>query len=265
VALTMASEVMPAYSAEQLAELLPLLKSTDSVELKLSVPEARRRSAVEGLRMDPIEAQIRQVVFLDTPDLALNKAGVIARVRRVQGKPGDTVVKLRPFSPDLLTPTLRRSDNFGVEVDAMPNGFVCSGSMKSEVADATIKKILASGAIHRLFTRSQQAFYRAHAPDGLELDDLEVLGPINLLKLKFTPPDFPGHRLVAELWNYPDGSRILELSTKCAPSAAFQTAAEAKAYLASKGLDLFAEQATKTRTALEFFANELAESGDETP
>lgn len=261
----MANEVMPAYSVEELAELLPLLKSADSIELKLSVPEVRRRSAVEELRMDPIDAQIRQVVFLDTPDLALNQAGVIARVRRVQAKAGDTVVKLRPFSPDLLTPTLRRSRAFGVEVDAMPNGFVCSGSMKADVPDATIKKVLASGGLHRLFTKQQQAFYSAHAPAGIELDDLEVLGPINLLKLKFTPPDFPGHRLVAELWNYPDGSRILELSTKCAPSAAFQAAAEAKAYLASKGVDLFAEQQTKTRTALEFFAKELADGGAETP
>lgn len=259
----MTSEVMPAYSAEQLAVLLPLLKSAESVELKLSVPEVRRRSAVEGLRMDPIEAQIRQVVFLDTPDLALNQAGVIARVRRIQGKPGDTVVKLRPFTPDLFTPALRRSQSFGVEVDAMPNGFVCSGSMKAEVADATIKKVLANGGLHRLFTKPQRDFYSAHAPDGIELDALQVLGPINLLKLKFTPPDFPGHRLVAELWNYPDGSRILELSTKCAPSEAFQAAAEAKAYLASKGIDLFAEQQTKTRTALEFFANELADGGDE--
>jgi hypothetical protein len=263
VALNMHSEVMPAYSAEQLAELLPLLESADSVELKLSVPELRRRSAVEGLRMDPIDAQIRQVVFLDTSDLALNRAGVIVRVRRVQGKPGDSVVKLRPFSQELLTPALRRSRNFGVEVDAMPNGFVCSGSMKAEVPDATVKKELANRRLHRLFSKQQRAFYSAHAPEGLELDDLEVLGPINLLKLRFTPPDFPGRRLVAELWNYPDGSRILELSMKCLPPEAFQVAAQSKAYLASKGVDLFAEQQTKTRTALEFFAKELAGLGVE--
>ena len=43
--------------------------------------------------------------------------------------------------------------------------------------------------------------------------------------------------LVAERWLYPDGSRILELSTKCHPSEAFQVGAETRAYLASRGID----------------------------
>ena len=63
--------------------------------------------------------------------------------------------------------------------------------------------------------------------------------------------------MVAELWLYPDGSRILELSTKCLPSEAFQVGVESRAYLESQGLDLSAEQQTKTKTALEFFAAEL--------
>ena len=33
------------------------------------------------------------------------------------------------------------------------------------------------------------------------------------------------------MWLYPDGSRILELSTKCAPAEAFQVAAETRAFL----------------------------------
>ena len=64
--------------------------------------------------------------------------------------------------------------------------------------------------------------------------------------------------MVAELWLYPDGSRILELSTKCAPAEAFQVAAETRAYLTERGVSLSGEQQTKTRTALEFFSSELA-------
>ena len=60
-----------------------------------------------------------------------------------------------------------------------------------------------------------------HAPEGLELDDLSVLGPIFVLKVPFTPKEL-AHKLVAELWLYPDGSRILELSTKCAPTDLLQ-------------------------------------------
>jgi hypothetical protein len=60
--------------------------------------------------------------------------------------------------------------------------------------------------------------------------------------------------MVAELWFYPDGSRILELSTKCKPTEAFQVAAETRAFLATKDVNTGGEQQTKTKTALEFFA-----------
>ena len=83
-----------------------------------------------------------------------------------------------------------------------------------------------------------------------------VLGPINVLKLKFTPKGLK-RRLVAELWLYPDGERILELSTKCAPGEGFQVAAEMKAFLADRGVDLYGEQQTKTKTALDYFATNL--------
>ena len=56
------------------------------------------------------------------------------------------------------------------------------------------------------------------------------------------------------MWFYPDGSRILELSTKCLPEDAFQVAGETRAYLVERGIDLDGEQQTKTKTALEFYA-----------
>ena len=64
--------------------------------------------------------------------------------------------------------------------------------------------------------------------------------------------------MVAEMWLYPDGARIFELSTKCLPPEAFDVAAEARVYLGEHGIDLSGEQQTKTRTALEFFSSELA-------
>ncbi len=64
-----------------------------------------------------------------------------------------------------------------------------------------------------------------------------------------------------EMWLYPDGSRILEISTKCLPREAFQAAAEFRAYLARHGIALGAEQAPKTRTSLEFFSARLKNEG----
>jgi hypothetical protein len=245
-------------STEQLAEVLRLIRGADSVELKLSVPDADRRSAVAALDMDPLDAQIRQVVFFDTPDLALNTHGVVVRARRIQGKPGDAVVKLRPLVPDEIPADVRKAPGFGVEVDAMPGGFVCSGAMKAEVDNVAVKEVLTGARpIRKLFSKAQRAMYEAYAPDGVQLGNLAVLGPINVLKLKFAPAEF-GRRLVAELWNYPDGSRILELSTKCATTEAFEVAAQTRAFLGGHGIDLMAEQQTKTKNALEFFARELA-------
>jgi hypothetical protein len=244
-------------SEADLQRLLALLHGADSTELKLTVPDSEQRSAVTALGMDPLDAQIRQVYFFDTPDLALNKHGLVVRARRVQQRTDDSVVKLRPVIPDNLPASLRKSKDLVVEVDAMPGGYVCSASMKGAPAGDGVKAVAAGDRrIHKLFSKQQQAFFSTHAPEGIGLDDRAILGPINLLKLKFSPRGY-GRRLVAELWLYPDGSRILELSTKCAPAEAFDVAAETRAFLAKQAVDLSGEQQTKTSTALEFFSRNL--------
>ncbi|MGH8976563.1 MAG: adenylate cyclase [Acidimicrobiia bacterium] len=242
---------------DELQRLLSLMKSSDSVELKLTVPEADQGQAIRNLGVDALDAQIRQVFFYDTPGLALNKVGVVARARRVQGKGGDSVVKLRPVVPDDLPDELRLSPRLGVEVDAVPGGFVCSASLKGKNAINDAREVqLGERSIRKLFTKEQRAFYEAHAPDGLALDDLSVLGPIFVLKVKFAPVDF-SRPVVAEMWLYPDGSRIFELSTKCLPNEGFQVAAECRAYLASRGVEISGEQQTKTKTALEYYASQF--------
>ena len=89
----------PTLSDEDLAELIALTKGADSVELKLTVPVSDRSQGAAALGVDPLDAQIRQVYFFDTPDLALNQRGLVVRARRVQQKGDDTVVKLRPVVP----------------------------------------------------------------------------------------------------------------------------------------------------------------------
>ena len=117
-------------SDDEMARVIELIGDSDGVELKLTVPEADHRSTVAALNMDPLDAQIRQVFFFDTPELTLSDHGVVVRARRVQKKGDDSVVKLRPVVAFQLPARLRRTPGFGVEVDAMPGGFVCSGSMK---------------------------------------------------------------------------------------------------------------------------------------
>ena len=242
--------------SERAVELRRLVKGADSIELKLTVPESSYRSAAAALGVDPLEAQIRQVFFFDTPDLALNKAGVVARARRVQGRGDDSVVKLRPVVPADLPPALRRLPEFVVEVDALPGGYVCSASLKGVPQKPVRDVVSGNGPLRKVFSKDQRSFFADHAPAGLNIDDLDVLGPIFVLKLKLSPKAL-GRRLVAEMWLYPDGSRIVELSTKCLPGEGLDVAAEMIDFLAAKGIPTDAQQETKTKTALEFFSTEL--------
>ena len=251
------------FTTEEITEIFKLIKGATSVELKLSVPLAGQRATIKSIGLDPVEAQPRQAFFFDTPDLALNQAGVVVRARRIQGGDADTVIKLRPVDPSAIDPDLRRSAAFKIEVDAMPGGYVCSASFKGvcsgqEVLDVTTGAM----SLRKLFSKEQRAFYDAHAPAGITMDKLVILGPTFLLKARHLPKakDFD-RPIITEVWLYPDGLRVMEVSTKCLPKEAFQVAADFKAYLASKGIELGADQSAKTKTSLEFFSARLGEQG----
>lgn len=247
----------PALSPQQVGRVLELIKGSDSVELKLSVPVADHRATIAAIGLDPVEAQLRQAYFFDTPDLALNRAGLVVRARRIQGGRADTVVKLRPVDPATIDAELRRSASFKIEVDVMPGGFVCSASFKGVCTGKEVRNVAAGMApVSSLFSKGQRAFYEAHAPAGVSMDSLLAMGPSFVLKAKHQSTDFD-RRIVVELWLYPDGSRILEVSTKCLPNEGFQVAAEFKTYLASQGIMLGAKQETKTKAALDFFKAKL--------
>jgi hypothetical protein len=254
---TVAPLAAPSFSADDVKKILELAKNSKSIELKLSVPMPSQRASIAGIGLDPVEAQPRQVYFFDTADLALNRVGLIVRARRIQGGRADTVVKLRPVDPATIDAELKRSDAFKLELDAMPGGFVCSASYKGVATGQEVLEVT-NGAmpIRSLFSREQRAFYDAHAPAGIDINSLLPLGPTFLLKAKHQAKNF-ARPVTVEMWLYPDGSRILEVSTKCLPTEAFQAGAEFRGYLADCGIDISASQQTKTKTALEYFGAEL--------
>jgi hypothetical protein len=245
-------------SAEGLVEALRLGQASDAIELKLSVPAPEHRATIKSLGLDPVEAQPRQAYFFDTPSLDLSKAGLVLRARRIQGGKADTVIKLRPVDPATVDPELRRSASFKVELDVVPGGFVCSASFKGVCSGKEVLEMTAGELpLKSLFSKEQRAFYKANAPAGLKMSSLVTLGPTFLLRAKHTPKDFP-RGVTVEMWLYPDGSRILEVSTKCMPAEAFKAAAEFRDFLTKCGIDVGGKQETKTKTVLEFFTKGLA-------
>ena len=245
-------------SAEDTIKVLDLLKGSTSVELKLTIPDREQGAVIKRLGFDPVEGQPQQTYFFDTPDLALNKAGLIVRARRLPGGKGDTAVKLRPIDPAMVDRDHLRDPEFKIEVDAMPGGFVCSASAKGRCSAQEVLNV-SDGTIplKSLFSRSQRQFYAAHAPAGLGMKDLVALGPTFALKSKHYPKGFD-RRITIELWLYPDGSQLLEISTKGSPEEAFQLAAQFRGFLASSGIDIGEQTGTKTNSALKFFSKQIA-------
>jgi hypothetical protein len=242
-------------SRDQISAVMKILKDVGSVEIKLVAPIHTHRATVAKLGVDPIETEIRQVYFFDTPNLDLNKAGVVVRARRIQGGAGDTVVKLRPVDPAEIDRELRRSASF--KTDVVPGGFVCSGSFKGRCTAQEAKDAVGGKMpLDSLFSKEQRAFYRKHAPQGIALRSLETYGPTFVLKARKWIKQLD-RRLVVEMWLFPDGSRNLEISMKCEPSEAFHVAQEAKEFFKSVGIGLSADQQTKTRAAMQFFQPEV--------
>ena len=162
----MAVAAAPALSDDALVEVLSLIADADSVELKLSIAEPRQRSTLEALGMDPLGARVRLVSFFDTPELTLERHGVVVRARRTAQKGDDSVVKLRPVVPSELPAEVRESPMCMVEVDAMPGGYVCSASLKG-LPKTPVQDVAAGTApLRKLFSKEQRAFFAEHAPDG---------------------------------------------------------------------------------------------------
>jgi len=216
------------------------------VELKVVVPEGRSRS----LGIGSVRGAARRIYYLDTEDLALYRHGVIVRFRdRAYGR-DDAVVKLRPVVPGRVPGWLRRDDRFRLEIDALPGQAVCSGALKQRLGRHEVARALAaSRPLTKLLSPRQRKVLGKYAPARVGLGDLTVIGPIEVQchSVKLRGLD---RRLTAERWHYPDGSRLLELSTRCPVDHAAAVATRVSTVLRAYGIVPAGKQRTKTELAL---------------
>ena len=149
----------PRLSADQFADAMKLVQQAKTVELKLTVAESAYRPTALALGLDVMKAQLRQVVFFDTPDLDVNKSGLVGRARRTQRGPDDTVIKLRPVIPSNPPAELWKLPEFGVEIDAMPGAYVCSASSKAKLDKKDVRSVtLGKRRVSSLFSSGQRRF-----------------------------------------------------------------------------------------------------------
>lgn len=249
---------------DELDQLLTLSREADRVELKLTVPEPVHDATCAALGADFAGVSPYRVYYLDTEDQVLHRHGVVVRVRSIERRPAESVIKLRPVSPDGIPAALRRSKHFVIEVDGMPGFYVCSGALKAHLGVRDVERAMARRRPMRdLFSKPQLKLLAAHLPRQVGIDDLAILGPVDGRRCKLVPRGLD-RTLLAEQWTFPDGSRILELSTRCTPDETLRVAAQMAAVLRGYGIDLTGPQQTKTRAALDFFSTGPSSSETET-
>ncbi|GIE86039.1 hypothetical protein [Actinoplanes regularis] len=233
---------------------LKLTDQAERVELKVVSSERQCRS----LEIERAAAQTRRVFFLDTPDLALYRNGLVVRIRDMGHRSDDAVVKLRPMASHTVPKWLRRQNALEVEIDAMPGHRVCSGSLKVRLGRGVVARAgSAARPLTKLLAQPQRRLLAACGPDDLALDDLVVFGPVEVQKYRFRPEGFD-RRLAAERWTFPDGSTLLELSTRCPVGEAPEVAARLTDSLSAHGVSPARSQLTKTEMTLRFFTADRA-------
>lgn len=225
-----------------------------NVEIKRNVRTDQVTAARSALQLDDATARRVAVTFYDTPGLELFEAGLILRSRTVDGGGDDVTVKVRPLQRTQVAASWFEQDGFKCELDRSGHASVESCSYTAPRGARAIEQALAGErTIESLFNASQRDFARLYSPVTPDWERLRVLGPLDARAWKRDLPDLKT-RLSAELWLLPDGKQLLELSTRVPQEQAAAAEAALDAALAARGLDTSGVHETKTRAALQAFA-----------
>ncbi len=232
-----------------------------------STSDTDRRSAVAAVGLDLLDARLRQVVLFDTPDLALTRRGITLWVTRTRRRPASAGITFHPWGTGLLvapdqpvTDVRKDIHDFALEIDAVPGGYTCAATRRRTLDDVELKDTLAGRRpVGKLYAKDQRTLLRRLTSDEFRFDNLLILGPINVFRMRFARAGFDRSGF-AELWNYPDDSRILKLTTKCSLAAVFDVAAATRSLLDAHGMAGLAEPQRSTTIALERLAGAQREA-----
>ena len=227
----------------------------DAVEIKVTIPPDRELRAERMLEVDEDSASVRVIYFYDTPDLDLFNAGAALRARLVKGEADDSTVKFRPVQGARVSKEWHGLKGFKMEADWVGDRVVCSASLtRMQERDEISEVAHGKRAIEKLFSKDQERFLNEFYKKPVDFGMLRVMGPIRVLRWKLEHESFP-HKLTVEDWRLPNGHDLVEVSIKVPPSTAHQAQRVFEEFLQKLDLDPGGAQETKTRTALEYFAN----------
>lgn len=237
------------------------ITSRNGVEFKVTIDPSQAAAVRELLHLTDGKAERTHVRFYDTPRLDLFNQGVVLRTRKVHDGPDDVTVKLRPVDASRIDPHWFTRSGFKVETDRVGERGVSSASFTLPLEKGKVdetdkgKKKLAS-----LFTGDQERLVAELAGKPIDFQALSILGPVESRKWKTSPERGPGPLSIEE-WTLPDGRRMLEVSIRAAQPQSEEAARALSSYLDSHGIRATSTQETKTRAALDYFAQHLRRPG----
>lgn len=223
----------------------------DRVELKIQLaPDGQTEDEVaEVLGLRAVSERSREVYYLDSSDLAMHRRGFVTRARLSSPGRADLVCKLRRRRARPLPARVRRLPRLSIELDALPDQTMWCVSVKHTVDASVLRDAMRRRqAWAELCSPEQMLFLRCLTDGPLGTDEFSLFGPVSVRKLTGRVPGLG--RLAVECWSYPDGRRLLELSTKCSPARVHRTAADIRRLLAAGAVPLSPTQAMKTDTTL---------------
>jgi hypothetical protein len=224
----------------------------DAVEIKVSVVEKKATEKEFGLRRS--EGQHREVYFFDTPRIELFGKGVVLRARKVENAKDDSTVKIRPVEPDEISEKWRGMHGFKIEADGIGARMIRSASFSVAQSRGEIDEVRCRRRpIERLFSADQEEFLSELGADKIDLENLEILGPVDAMRWQLKHPGLP-YQLTIEDWRLPGGLSLIEVSIKAESAQAAAAAAAFTGFLAELGLKPESSQTAKTRAVLEAFS-----------
>jgi hypothetical protein len=229
----------------------------EELELKVTVlrhEEPKLEAELKRLRVRPVR---RRVYFYDTRGLDLAAQKLYLRGRETEGdKKDQSTVKLRPL-PDGGVPAHWKGE-IELSADVVGSKQVPSVKLDRKPDLGTVAQVAADGlALSKLFNEEQEDIIKAALPKGIEIDDLEVLGPIDARKWDLPEDVLPGYEVSVEEWSLPDASRFLEISFKAERLKGARAQREFHELLDRLEIGHDGDPDPKTLNALEFFAGEL--------
>ena len=232
----------------------------DVVEIKVTIRPDQELRALRTIEIDEDTAEVRIVYFYDTPQLTLFDAGVALRARLVKGADDDSTVKIRPVVAANIPNEWKQLKGFKLEADCVGERVACSASLtvlqkSDEINDVAKGK----RPIEKLFSKNQERFLAEFYKGTVDFEKLCVLGPIRVLRWKVKQKGF-AHQLTVEEWRLPNGDDLVEVSIKTPTNDAAQAQIDFDKHLRTLGLDPQGAQETKTRTALQFFAEAVGDN-----